>query len=77
MHELAITQAIVEQCAARCEGARVLRVVIEIGTLSAVQPEAVRFAFSLCTEGTLLEGAQLEIRTPPNEALLVREMEVI
>ena len=76
MHELAITQAIVEQCAERCEGARVLRVVIEIGTDSAVMPDAVRFAFSLCAEGTLLDGAALEIRTPPGDGLLVREMEL-
>ena len=76
MHELAITRAIVEQCIERCEGQRVVRVLIEIGLASAVVPDAVRFAFPLCAEGTLLDGARLEIRTPPGEALLLKEMEV-
>lgn len=77
MHELSITQAIVDQCAERCEGQRVLRVVIEIGKQTCVAPDAVRFAFELCARGTPVEGAALEIHTPPGEALLLKTMEVV
>lgn len=65
MHELAVTQAIVELAAEQAGGARVLRVVVEIGKLSAVVPDSVRFCFELCCEGTALEGATLDIREPP------------
>ena len=77
MHELAITQAIIASCLEKCEGARVIRVVIEIGAESAVLPDAVRFAFGLCTEDTLLAGAELEIRTPDGEQLRIKHMEVV
>src|SRR4051812_28030244 len=71
MHELAITQAIVESVQERAEqagGRRVSRVVIAIGRLSAVLPDAVRFCFELCTEHTLLAGAALIIEEPPGSA---------
>lgn len=68
MHEMAITQEIVEILRARAGGRRVRRVVLEIGKLSAVEPEAVRFCFELCVEGTPAEGAALEILEPPGRA---------
>ena len=68
MHELAITQEIVEILRERAGERKVRRVVIEIGKLSAVLPDAVRFCFDLCTEGTPAEGAVLEIVEPPGRA---------
>jgi hydrogenase nickel incorporation protein HypA/HybF len=68
MHELAITQEIVSVVTERASGARVRRVVIVIGKLSTVLPDAVRFAFDLCAEGTPLEGAALEIIETPGRA---------
>jgi hydrogenase nickel incorporation protein HypA/HybF len=68
MHELTLTQAIVEQVSERAEGARVLRLILEIGKLSMVLPDAVRFCFELCAEGTPLSGAELEIQEPPGRA---------
>jgi hydrogenase nickel incorporation protein HypA/HybF len=61
MHELSITQSIVEACAQRAGGARVSRVTVEIGRLTCVLPDALRFCFDVCTEGTSLEGSELEI----------------
>jgi hydrogenase nickel incorporation protein HypA/HybF len=61
MHELSITQSIVEACAARAGGARVGRVTLEVGRLTCVMPEALRFCYDACTEGTGLEGSELEI----------------
>ena len=61
MHELSISQGIVESvCEAVPEG-RVLVVTVEIGKLSGVVPDAVRFCFDACTQGTRLEGARLDI----------------
>jgi hydrogenase nickel incorporation protein HypA/HybF len=68
VHELGITQQIVEIALERAGAGRVTRVVVEIGKLSAVLPDAVRFCFELCCEGTPLEGARLEILEPPGRA---------
>ena len=68
MHELGVTQEIVAIVCEHARGAKVLRVVVEIGKLSAVLPDAVRFCFDLCAEGTPLEGATLEIVETPGRA---------
>jgi hydrogenase nickel incorporation protein HypA/HybF len=68
MHELGITQEIIALVAERSRGARVLRVVVEIGKLSAVLPDAVRFCFDLCSQDTVVEGAVLEILETPGKA---------
>lgn len=65
MHELAITQDIVEAVTARAAGAQVRKIVLVIGKLSMVLPDAVRFCFDLCVEDTPLAGAELEIVQPP------------
>ena len=68
MHELGITQEIVAIVSEHARGARVTRVVLEIGKLSAILPDAVRFCFDLCSAGTAVEGAQLEIVETPGRA---------
>ena len=40
-------------------------VVLEIGQFSGVQVEALEFAFSVISDGTILEGAEMEYQTPP------------
>jgi hydrogenase nickel incorporation protein HypA/HybF len=61
MHELSIANGIVEICVEHARGARVTRVRLEIGRLSAVMPDAVRFCFDVCARNTVVEGAALEI----------------
>ena len=65
MHELGITQSIVEAVAARAADARIQRVTVEIGKLSAILPDAIRFCFDICAQGTAAEGAALEIIAVP------------
>ena len=65
MHELAITESVVSTVEERVGGAQVSRVVLEMGRLSGVVPEAVRFCFDVCTAGTRLAGARLEIVETP------------
>lgn len=61
MHEVGLCQEIVAIAEARAAGARVLRIVVEVGKLAAVVPDALRFAFEVIAEGTSLEGAALEL----------------
>lgn len=64
MHELAIAESIVgvlEAEALRQHYKHVKRVWLEIGPLSGVESEALRFSFDVVTKGTLAEDAILEI----------------
>jgi len=61
MHELGITKNIVTIVSQHAKGTRVKRVSLEIGKLSAVVPDAIRFCFDVCAKGTELENADLEI----------------
>lgn len=64
MHEMAITQSIVESVEERIPDARVVRVRLVIGKLSGVSVPALRFCFGPVTEGTGLENAELLIEEP-------------
>jgi hydrogenase nickel incorporation protein HypA/HybF len=68
MHELAITDAIVAGVCERIGDVRVRRVTVEIGRLTAVVPDSVRFCFDVCARGTVLEGADLDIIVIPGRA---------
>lgn len=65
MHELSITQGIVDICLQSAAGRRVKEVVVEIGALSGVLADAVEFCFPACSAGTLLEGATLVVAMVP------------
>ncbi len=65
MHELAITESVVQAVTQRLPGARITCVNLEIGALSGVVADSVRFCFDLVAEGTSAEGARLEITQPP------------
>lgn len=68
MHELSITQDIVDAVAARTGGAAVKSVRLEIGKLSGVVADSVRFCFEVICAGTALEGATLDITESPGRA---------
>jgi hydrogenase nickel incorporation protein HypA/HybF len=68
MHELAITQGIVDAIVERLGDTRVTAVRLRIGRVSGVVPDAVRFCFDLVAEGTPVEGACLEIDEPAGRA---------
>jgi hydrogenase nickel incorporation protein HypA/HybF len=61
MHELGITRNVVAIVSERAQGQRVLRVTLEVGRLSGMFAEAIRFCFDVCSKGTPLAGAVLEI----------------
>lgn len=62
MHELGITRNIVAIVSNAAAGRRVQRVMLEVGKLACVMPEAIEFCFDAICQGTALEGARLEIR---------------
>jgi hydrogenase nickel incorporation protein HypA/HybF len=68
MHELAVTQSVVDAVVQRTGEQRVLEVRLRVGRLSGVVPDSLRFCFDLVTEGTPLHGATLDIEEPEGRA---------
>ena len=65
MHEMSLAESVVciAEDAAQREGAsRVRAVLLDIGQLSHVAPEALAFCFDAVAAGTIVAGARLEIR---------------
>jgi hydrogenase nickel incorporation protein HypA/HybF len=67
MHEMSITQGIIDICVQHAGGHRVLSLEVEIGDLSGVVPDAIEFCFEACSRGTLLDGARLSIIRIPGQ----------
>jgi hydrogenase nickel incorporation protein HypA/HybF len=65
MHELGITHNIVAIAIESASGAKVRRIVLEIGKLTAIMPDAIQFCFDVCAQDTPLAGATLEIIERP------------
>lgn len=64
MHEMAICESIVqalEEQAAVHAYSTVRAVRLEIGPMSCVEPEALRFSFDACARGTIADRARLDI----------------
>ena len=76
MHELGIVMELLDVVTERSKGAKVSRIVVEVGTLTAVMPEAMQFSFEVAREGTIAEAASLEIVATEGEDIRIREMEV-
>lgn len=68
MHEMAITQSVVDAVCERAGDRSVRSIHLQIGRLCAVVPDAMQFCFELVTEGTVAEGARLDIEVPPGQA---------
>jgi hydrogenase nickel incorporation protein HypA/HybF len=68
VHELSITESVIAAVSEKVGDRRVQRVTLAVGRLSGVVAESVHFYFDLCSEGTALEGAVLEIIDIPGRA---------
>lgn len=71
MHEIALCQSVIdsiEEAAKQHAFSRVRRVRLEIGALSHVEPEALRFGFEAVSRYTRADGAHLEIIGVPGMA---------
>jgi hydrogenase nickel incorporation protein HypA/HybF len=70
MHEMALAEGIlqlVEETAQRESAKCVKLVVLEIGQLSTVEADALKFCFDAVTKGSIANGAALEIVHVPGE----------
>lgn len=71
MHEVGIMEStldVVLRQAGEHRASRVHRIVLRIGALAGVEPEALRFAFDAVTLDTLAAGAELTIESVPARA---------
>ncbi len=68
MHEMAITQSVVDAVCEHAAGRRVHSIKLEIGALCAVVPDSMQFCFELATEGTVADGARLDLDVQPGVA---------
>lgn len=70
MHELSIAQGLIEVACEALSGCepppvRVRSVLIRVGALSGVVPEALQFCYELSVQGTPLEGSRLSVEEQP------------
>lgn len=75
MHEMSLAEGVLQivEDAARDQGfAKVTAVVLEIGALSSVEIEAMRFCFDAVTRGSIAEGARLEVVGSPGAGWCMR-----
>lgn len=68
MHELAIAESVVDAVLDRLPDKRITHIALQVGRLSGIAPDALRFCFELATADTALDGAALEITEPPGSA---------
>jgi hydrogenase nickel incorporation protein HypA/HybF len=71
MHELAIAENVLDTITARTADRKVHAVRLEIGRLSGVCADSLRFCFELAAAGAGADGAVLDIVEPPGRARCV------
>ena len=76
MHELSLMDEVVAAVTREAGGARVHAVRLVVGRRAGASPRALRFCFDVCTFGTALEGASLDIVETDGDELLLEEVEV-
>jgi hydrogenase nickel incorporation protein HypA/HybF len=76
MYELGLIEDLISTVEDGVGGAKVHLVRLVVGKASCASPHALQFAFELCTHGTPLEGATLDIVETPGEDLRLSEVEV-
>jgi hydrogenase nickel incorporation protein HypA/HybF len=68
MHEMAIAQGVLDIVlanAARHNAVRISSIKLQIGEMTEVEPESLRFCFSALADGTPAAGAELEVEVIP------------
>ncbi|EIJ69506.1 hydrogenase maturation nickel metallochaperone HypA [Pasteurella bettyae] len=71
MHEMSLTQNIMEIVEEQCRKNNVSKVTdlwLEIGPLSCIEPDAIEFCFDVCSKDTLMENCKLHFIPIPAQA---------
>ena len=71
MHEMSITQAMLDMALEHAKGHRITDIYLQVGRASLIVPESVEFYFEYLSKGTLAEGARLHFETQPIEMTCV------
>ncbi len=69
MHELPVSESILEIALRHAEGRRVTNLYLVIGQLSSIVDDSIQFYWDIIGQGTLAEGAKLHFRRIPTELL--------
>jgi len=80
MHEMSLCEGVLkvlEEQAHAQQFKHVKTVWLEIGTLSTVEVESMRFSFDLVMKGSLADGARLEIISIPGQAWCMQCMKPV
>lgn len=76
LRELSIAQSVVDIATRHAAGRSVRKIEVSVGRLRQVDPHTLHLAFGLVTQGTALDGAQLEIDVLAGEELLIDALEL-
>jgi hydrogenase nickel incorporation protein HypA/HybF len=71
MRELSMAQALVDNASRHAAGRPVRKVEVSLGRLREVDPSMLCLAFDIVTNGTALDGAELQIGLLDGEELLI------
>ena len=74
---MSLVDAVCDELPRLGEHVSVRRVLIRIGPLSGVVPDALRFAFDVAVEGSPIAGACLDIEEVPGTALELKAVEIV
>lgn len=80
MHEARLCLALLslaQEHLERAGGGHIVRLRVEVGSLSGVGAAALRAAFPICAAGTAADGAELELLPTPGRELRLRDLEVV
>lgn len=67
MHEMPVTQGLLNMALEAAAGRRVTDIYLRIGQMAAIVPSSVELFFAHLSQGTLAEGAQLHFELAPLE----------
>jgi len=65
MHELSLSQAVLDTALRHADGRAVTAVTVRVGALRQVVPDSLEFYFELVSRDTLCDGATLEVEPMP------------
>jgi hydrogenase nickel incorporation protein HypA/HybF len=67
MHEMSVTQAMLDLALEHAKGQRITDIYLQVGRISGIVPESVEFYFEYLSRGTVAEGATLHFEAAPLE----------
>ena len=67
MHEMPVTQGLLNMALENAQGKRITDIYLQVGRFAAVVPDSIQLFFEYLSKGTLAEGARLHFEITPVE----------